>query len=85
MNNTDRDWSVKVTWQPEPGCSNILFIPGAMGKELQVPRKSTKNLPVTFRPTWACKAGAKLTLNNPVTLDQFEYDIKAVGEEPIAE
>jgi hypothetical protein len=79
VNNTDRDWAVKVSWVPEPN-SGSLYLPGGSGKELMVPRKTTIHLPVCFKPAWVCKAGAKLTLNNPVTLDQFEYEIKALGE-----
>lgn len=79
VNNTDRDWIIKVNWLPEPNSGNSLMIGGSINKEMQVAKKSTKNLPVIFKPNWICNIGAKLTLNNPVTLDQFEYDIKAIG------
>lgn len=41
-------------------------------------------IPVTFSPKWICEIDAKLTLFNPLTQDQFEYDIKGIGEEPLA-
>ena len=40
---------------------------------------------MTFRPPWVCEAEYKLTLTNPNTKDEFEYDIKGYGEEPLAE
>ncbi len=42
-------------------------------------------LPLTFSPKWLCEAEAKLQLTNPITNDVFEYEIKGVSEEPLAE
>ncbi len=86
VNNTEKDWSIKVTWTPDSlKNGNYFSIPGQYTKDFPVKKKSTGNFPVTFKPKWAAKAEAKLVLLNPVTMDQFEYDIRGNGEEPLAE
>lgn len=86
VNNTEKDWSIKVTWVPDPlKNGNYLSVPGQFSKDFPVKKKSTGNFPVTFKPKWAYKAEAKLVLANPITMDQFEYDIRGTGEEPLAE
>ena len=86
VNNTEKDWSIKVTWVPDPlKNGNYFSVPGQFSKDFPVKKKSTGNFPVTFKPKWAYKAEAKLVLANPITMDQFEYDIRGTGEEPLAE
>lgn len=50
-----------------------------------VKKKSVGNFPITFSPKWICESEARLELTNPLTNDKFEYDLKGVGEEPVAE
>lgn len=86
VSTTEKDWSIKVTWTPDSlKNGNYFSIPGQYTKGLSRKKKSTGNFPVTFKPKWAAKAEAKLVLLNPVTMDQFEYDIRGNGEEPLAE
>lgn len=54
-------------------------------KEFGVKPKSTANLPVLFAPSMICHAEAKLLLNNQLTNDTYEFDLKGIGEEPLAE
>lgn len=42
-------------------------------------------LKLVFEPEWTHEYQAKLTLNNKSTNECFEYEIKGVGEEPLAE
>ena len=47
--------------------------------------KEPYQLRLTFDPDWTFDAMAKLTLNNVATHEHFEYDLRGVGEEPLAE
>ena len=40
---------------------------------------------MTFKPDWICEAQCKLMLVNSTTKDEFEYEIKGIAEEPLAE
>lgn len=40
---------------------------------------------LTFRPTWVCSSTGMLTLNNKNTGEVYEYELKGIGEEPLAE
>lgn len=42
-------------------------------------------LKLVFEPEWVYEALAKLTLNNRDTNEHFEYELRGVGEEPLAE
>ena len=86
VNNTQRDWNIKVLWQPEPSKNgNYFSIPSQYGSSFPVKRNSIGNFPITFKPKWAHEAEAKLTMTNPLTLDHFEYQILGHGEQPLAE
>lgn len=86
VNNTDKDWSIKIVWQPNSSKNgNYFSINPQYNNSLPVKKNSVGNFPVIFRPKWVNNAEAKLTMNNPLTLDHFEYDITGIGEEPLAE
>ncbi|KAL4497051.1 hypothetical protein ABPG72_002207 [Tetrahymena utriculariae] len=53
-------------------------------RDVLVKKKGTANIPVQFTPLWICLAEAKLIMTNPVTNDVFEYELKGIGEEPLA-
>ena len=38
-----------------------------------------------FKPFWTCEVTGKLILNNATTNEIYEYDLKGIGEEPLAE
>ena len=86
VNNTERDWNIKITWQPDNAKNgNYFTINSAFSSSFPVKRNSIGNFTITFKPRWAHAAEAKLTMNNPLTLDYFEYQILGNGEEPLAE
>jgi hypothetical protein len=82
VNNSERDWIVKANMSTEKdknGGFNINV------KELHVKRKTTNNFILSFKPYWTCEIDAKLVLNNITTNEVYEYDLKGIGEEPLAE
>lgn len=80
VNNTDKDWNIKISWQPDASKNGAYFsINSQYNSSFPVKRNSIGHFPITFRPKWAYNAGAKLIMNNPLTLDQFEYDIVGIG------
>ena len=52
---------------------------------MKVKRKTTNNFLLTFKPYWTCEVDEKLVLNNATTNEIYEYDMKGIGEEPLAE
>ena len=79
VNNTDKDWNIKVQWLPDAVKNGSYFsIPPQFGSNFPIKQKSIGNLPVTFRPKWAHEAEAKLIMTNPLTLDYFEYQILGI-------
>lgn len=86
VNNTDRDWTIKIQWQPDMSKNGQYFIvPSQYTNSFPVKKQSIANFPITFKPKWTHKAEARLVMTNPLTLDYFEYDIIGNGEEPLAE
>lgn len=45
----------------------------------------TENFSLTFKPTWVCQTSGTLTLKNESTKEEYEYELKGIGEEPLAE
>lgn len=86
VNNTERDWVIKIQWQPDMTKNGQYFIvPSQYTNTFPVKKQSIGNFPITFKPKWTNKAEAKLIMSNPLTLDHFEYDIVGNGEDPLAE
>ena len=72
VNNTERDWNIKVQWQPDSSKNGNYFIVSSQNtSSFPVKRNSIGNFPITFKPKWAHNAEAKLVLTNPLTLDHF--------------
>ena len=83
VNNSERDWLVKaILTKSSKDRSGVFAI---SGQEMQVKRKTTNNFLLTFKPYWTCEIDEKLTLNNATTNEIYEYDLKGIGEEPLAE
>lgn len=40
---------------------------------------------LSFKPTWVCNITGVLTLTNKTTGEVYEYELKGIGEEPLAE
>lgn len=54
VNNTDREWNIKIIWQPDLNKNGSYFaINPAYYSNFLVKKQSIGNFPVTFRPKWA--------------------------------
>ena len=82
INNSEKDWSLRVSLVQDLN-KNGQYLSGP--RDLMVKKKSTQNYPITFKPPWILEAEAKFILSNPFTAEQYEYEIKGIGEEPLAE
>jgi hypothetical protein len=40
---------------------------------------------LNFKPQWVCQTSGLLTLKNESTKEEYEYELKGIGEEPLAE
>ena len=78
INNTDKDWHVKVHFNRK----SALF---TVSKDFVVKRKTTGNCLITFKPGWECRAEEKLTLEVSETKEVNEFNLVGIGEEPQAE
>lgn len=50
-----------------------------------VKKGQTENFSLTFKPMWVCETKGTLTLRNESTKEEYEYELKGFGEEPLAE
>lgn len=50
-----------------------------------VKKQCQENFALTFRPPWVCEITGTLTLKNESTKEEYEYELKGIGEEPLAE
>lgn len=50
-----------------------------------VKKGMTENFSLTFKPLWVCEVTGTLTLKNESTKEEYEYELKGIGEEPLAE
>jgi len=83
VNNSERDWVVKANLTKSSRDKNGTFNINA--QEMQVKKKTTNNFLLSFKPYWTCEIDEKLVLNNATTNEIYEYDLKGIGEEPLAE
>ena len=79
-NETDKDWSIKANLTFDKGKNGQFNAP----KEIVAKKKSLTNFPLTFKPFWLCDIEGKLVLSNVTTNQVYEYDLKGIGEEPLA-
>jgi len=80
INNTDKDWQLKISLTPANPDDKSFFInqppsqprdgsrPASL-RDFLIKKKTTGNVPICFYPEWICKSEAKLTINNPLTSD----------------
>jgi len=80
VNNSSQEWKVVATLeQSKGGCF-------ALNRSQMLVKKSvTEYFQLTFRPQWVCQTTGLLTLKNESTKEEYEYELKGVGEEPLAE
>lgn len=50
-----------------------------------VKKGATENFQLMFKPQWVCSTTGLLTLKNESTKEEYEYELKGIGEEPLAE
>ena len=81
-NDTDKDWSIRAQLIPDNVKNGQCF---SSPKDFRVPKNSTGTYQIIFKPHWILEAEARLILNNPSTGQQYEFDLRGVGEEPLAE
>lgn len=81
INNTDKQWSMKVALQT-PHETNGQYFSGP--KDFIIKGKTTNYYIVTFRPLTVGKAEARVVLTNSNTNDVFDYELIGYGEEPLA-
>ena len=80
INGSDKDCVIKVTFE-EIKCGQYFHYP----QTFVAKRKQTSQFPLKFNPSWIVESEGILTLHNPTTNDTFEYALKGIGEEPLAE
>jgi hypothetical protein len=80
VNNSQKEWTVTaVLDQAKGGCFSLAR------NQIGVKKGTTENFLLSFRPTWVCNITGMLTLHNKNTGEVYEYELKGVGEEPLAE
>jgi len=84
-NDSDRDWVIRAQLLTENGRNGHYFSGVNHVKEFRVAKKSTGNYPLQFRPPWMITAEAKLTLTNSYNNQQYDFELRGIGEEPLAE
>jgi len=83
INTLDTDVQVKMSVERIKN-AEAFKLPFPDGHTIKV-GKEPYQLKLTFEPEWTHECQAKLTLFNKDTNEHFEYDIRGVGEEPLAE
>jgi hypothetical protein len=84
VNGSDKEWVVRAKlddkYDKKLGSFDI------KPKEiLNVKKQSSDQFCLlTIEPEWACTIESKLTLKNDVTNEEYEYELKGYGEEPLA-
>lgn len=57
VNNTDRDWNIKIQWLPDNSKFGSYFvIPSQFSANFPVKKQSIGNFPITFKPKWTNRA-----------------------------
>jgi hypothetical protein len=80
VNNSQKEWTVTATLEQQKG-GNFSLARG----QITVKKGTTENFMLTFKPSWVCNTSGMLTLNNKNTGEVYEYELKGIGEEPLAE
>ena len=80
INSGEKDVNIKIGYQEIKNGSYFSWPHQFVAK-----KKTTTLFPIKFDPIWIIESEIKQVLNNPQTNDTFEYEIKGIGEEPLAE
>ncbi len=80
VNNSSQEWKViAILDQSKGGCFSLNQTQKLVKKGI------TENFSLRFAPTWVCEVSGTLTLKNESTKEEYEYELKGIGEEPLAE
>ncbi|TYZ60320.1 hypothetical protein PybrP1_012273 [[Pythium] brassicae (nom. inval.)] len=85
-NPSDAAWTLRASF----GNSNSSSAGGVPSMfsgppALVVPAKKSASYPLTFAPQWISTERSSFALVNPATQQQFEFELRGVGEEPLAQ
>jgi len=80
VNNSSQEWKVIATLEQQKGGAFQL-----QKNVLIVKKGATECFSLSFRPTWVMESKGTLTLRNESTKEEYEYELKGIGEEPLAE
>jgi hypothetical protein len=80
VNNSSQEWKVIATLESSKG-SGFALNRGQM----LVKKGAAENFSLAFNPQWVCQTTGLLTLKNESTKEEYEYELKGIGEEPLAE
>lgn len=80
QNNSSQEWKVSAQLDQKGGTYFWLN-----KRDLVVKKKDQEEFLLTFKPSWVMQHSALLTLRNDSTKEEYEYELKGYGEEPLAE
>lgn len=78
VNNSDKDWMVKVTLTQDQKDFSAT-------KDFSVRKKSTGMCTVVYKPQWIGESKGKIVLDVMVTGEVYEFNLRGICEEPRAE
>mmetsp|Transcript_44467 Transcript_44467/g.58996 ORF Transcript_44467/g.58996 Transcript_44467/m.58996 type:complete len:109 (-) Transcript_44467:2159-2485(-) len=79
MNNSSQEWKVVASLEQKGNYFQL------KPTTLNVKKKDRDDFTLSFKPTWVMQHTALLTLRNDSTKEEYEYELKGYGEEPLAE
>lgn len=81
-NPSETPWTLKASFSSTNGGATSMFTGPTT---VQVPAKKNASYPLTFSPKWITTEKSSFTLTNPLTQQQFEFELSGYGEEPLAQ
>lgn len=84
QNNSSQEWKVVAVLEQSKFGKVECFQCLPPGQKV-VKKNMIEYFQLTFRPPWVCEVTGTLTLKNESTKEEYEYELKGIGEEPLAE
>ena len=84
QNNSSQEWKVVAVLEQSKFGKFECFQCLPPGQKV-VKKNMIEYFQLTFRPPWVCEVTGTLTLKNESTKEEYEYELKGIGEEPLAE
>ena len=81
VNNSSQEWKVVAHLEEAKGFKQFHI----SRTQMLVKKGATENFQLMFKPQWVCSTSGLLTLKNESTKEEYEYELKGIGEEPLAE